>query len=191
MNRESETGITLQKLAAEMDSGDILMQEKVPLGGRETSVDLSEIMAGKAAAMLPAVLAGIAAGVISTVPQDHSAASYCSLIDKSDGLIDWSRSVAEIDARIRAFTPWPLSFTMHGNLPLLILRARALENDSDGLPGQTLPGQVLGKSADTGILIQTGKGVLTVTELQYRTKKALGWKDFLNGTRNFIGARLG
>jgi methionyl-tRNA formyltransferase len=194
MNRETETGITVQRLAAEMDSGDILAQEKVPLHGRETTASLSEMMAKKAVAMLSAALEGIAAGTVAAVPQDHSAASYCSLIDKSDGLIDWSRSAVEIDAQIRAFTPWPLSVTMHGDLPLLILRAEAQKYTPPQFESNlstTAPGQVLGKDANIGILIQTGGGVLAVTELQYRTKKALGWKDFLNGTRNFIGSRLG
>jgi len=187
INREAETGITIQRLAPEMDSGDILAQEAVPLNGRETTASLSETMAKKAAALLPAVLCGIAAGAVQAQPQDHGAASYCSLIAKEDGAIDWRRSAVEIDARIRAFTPWPLSFAMHGGLPLCILKAEALE----GHVAAAVPGQVLGKDQNKGILIQTGEGILAVSELQYWTKKALGWKAFLNGARNFIGARLG
>jgi methionyl-tRNA formyltransferase len=151
-------------------------------------------MAGKAAEMLPAVLRGIAAGTVQARPQDHGAASYCSLLEKKDGLIEWNRSAPEIDARIRAFDPWPLSWTMHGELQLCILTAEALENNGrTPVPGDAgaLPGQVLGKDKNHGILIQTGDGILAVRELQYRTKKALQWNDFLNGTRNFIGTRLG
>ena len=200
INRETETGITIQRLAAEMDSGDILVQEKVPLNGRETTESLGLTMAEKAAELLPPLLSGLASGSLRERPQDHGAASYCSLIAKADGLIDWNMSALEIDARIRAFTPWPLSWTMHGDMQLLILKAEALEPESGvpdrAQPGQATPnqamlGEVLGKDRNKGILIRTGGGILAVSELQYRTKKALEWKAFLNGARNFIGERLG
>ena len=187
INRESETGLTIQKLAAEMDSGDILVQQTVPLNGQETTSSLSELMAAKAAALLPDVLKGIAAGTITAHKQDHNAATYCSLIAKEDGRIDWNRSAAEIEARIRAFDPWPLCWTMHGDLQLFILQARIVE----GCGGRAAPGQVLGKDRDLGILIQTGEGILAAGKLQYRAKKALEWNVFLNGARNFVGAKLG
>ena len=192
INQETETGITIQKLAAEMDSGDILIQETVPLNGRETTASLSEIMAEKAARLLPAVLRGIAGKTLQAREQDHSAASYCFLIEKNDGIIDWNQSAAEIDARIRAYNPWPLSRTMHGETELLIHAAEiGEEGGGSGKPLDCSPGQVLGKDDKKGILIKTGDGILAVKMLQYRTKKVLEWKSFLNGTRNFIGTRLG
>jgi methionyl-tRNA formyltransferase len=220
LNRETVSGITIQKMAVEVDSGDILVQEPVALQGRETTVDLSKIMAEKAAHILPAALRGIADGTLRARPQDHGAATYCSLITKEDGFIDWNRSAAELDAQIRAFDPWPLSWTKHGDMPLFLLQAEALEGRGEPLPsgrpvtfsekvassgttpggfcsGSTLTGsrdfvgRVLGKDKDKGILIQTGEGILAVSRLQYQAKKALAWKDFLNGARNFMGARLG
>ena len=192
LNRETVTGITIQRLAAEVDSGDILLQETVPLSGRETTASLSETMAKKAAELLPATLRGIAGGTLTAMPQDHGAATYCSLIKKEDGLIDWRRSAVEIDAQIRAFDPWPLSWTTHGELQLFVLKAEALKSGPENAGNApSLPGQVLGKDKDKGILIQTGAGILAVSELQYRTKKALEWKAFINGARNFMGARLG
>jgi methionyl-tRNA formyltransferase len=191
LNREAVTGITIQRLAAAMDSGDILIQETVPLSGRETTASLSAVMADKAAQLLPAALRGIAAGTLRGAPQNHAAATYCSLIKKEDGLIDWSQSAAEIDAQIRAFDPWPLSWTAHGEQQLFLLKAEVLEAGDLAANAPAPPGQVLGKDKDKGILIQTGNGILAVSELQYRTKKALNWKAFLNGARNFEGARLG
>jgi len=191
INREPVTGITIQRLAAEMDSGDILVQETVPLSGRETTAGLSETMAKKAAEILPATLRGIAGGTLRARPQDHRAATYCSLIKKEDGLIDWNRGAAEIDAQIRAFDPWPLSWTMHGETPLFILKAEALEDGDNTAGSHVVPGCVLGKDKKKGILIQTGGGILAVSKLQYQTKKALEWQAFLNGARNFMGAQLG
>ena len=135
-------------------------------------------------------------------------ATYCSLIEKEDGLINWNRSVREIDAGIRAFDPWPLSWTTHEDLRLLIHKgepqpspkpsARERRKGSPLEPygeetgrGGKEPGEVLGKDKDKGILIQTGDGILAVSQLQYQGKKAMEWKAFLNGARNFLGVRLG
>lgn len=188
INMESETGISIQVLAQEIDSGDIFVQEKVPVGERETTESLSAVMAEKAAELLPQVLSGIKSGILQRQRQDPAKASYCRLTEKSDGLIDWNMSAAQIEARIRAYTPWPLCRTMHGDLQLFILEARALPGDGSH---DAVPGKVLGSDKNTGILVQTGSGVLAVSALQYRAKKALEWKVFLNGARNFINEKLG
>ena len=187
LNREAETGISIQKLAPQMDSGDIIAQERLPLTGRETSGSLGVIMAHRAAGLLPDVLQDIAAGRARTTPQNHSEASYCSLLAKEDGLIDWNKSAAEIDAMIRAFDPWPLCWTMHEGQKLFILKAEAVAHGGGG----STPGLVTGIDKEQGILVQTGEGELAITELQYQARKALGWRAFLNGARNFAGSRLG
>jgi methionyl-tRNA formyltransferase len=188
INRDRETGITIQRLAQEMDTGDILLQESFPLTGRETSASLSDLAARKSAALLPGALRGILRGDLPGQPQNHEAASYCSLIAKEDGRIDWSRSAAVIDAQIRAFTPWPLCFTRHGEQDLFILEGRAGRESREGGPVE--PGRVLGIDKTRGILIQTGDGILEVTRLQYRAKKALEWQAFLNGAKGFTGSLL-
>ena len=191
---ERETGISIQRLAPEMDSGDILLRETVPLNGRETTASLSLVMARKAAALLPAALRGLDSGNLRVEPQNHREATFCSLIAKEAGLIDWNRGAVEIDARIRAYNPWPLSWTTHNGEQLFILEAEALEPapDSETAPGRPVfPGQILGTDKQKGIIIQTGAGALAVTALQYRSRKPLEWRDFLNGARNFTASRLG
>ncbi|GHV91858.1 methionyl-tRNA formyltransferase [Spirochaetia bacterium] len=204
LNRDVETGITVQRLATEMDSGDILLQERLPLGGRETTASLSEEAGRRAAPLLAEALRGIAAGTLTGRPQDHGTASCCALLSKDDGRIDWNKSAPEIDAQIRAYTPWPLSWTTHGDQYLYILAAETapdtmpagkmatdtLLSAAAGVP-KPAPGTVLGVDKQRGILVQTGDGVLAVTMLQYRTKKALEWRAFLNGVRDFTGALLG
>jgi methionyl-tRNA formyltransferase len=191
LGRDRETGISIQRLAAEMDAGDILLQERLPLSGRETTEELGGIAARRAPALLRQVLAGLARGDLRGRPQDHREASYCSLISKEDGRIDWSRSAVDIDARIRAYTPWPLSWTVHGDQALLILEARPWGGPPPAsMPMAAPPGSVLGIDKNRGILVQTGEGVLGITRLQYRTKKALQWQAFLNGAKDFTGSRL-
>jgi methionyl-tRNA formyltransferase len=187
LNRESVTGISIQTLAKEMDSGDILSCEELPLTGTETTGSLSEMAALKAAQMLPDVIKKIQNGSIRPQPQNHSEASYCKLLTREDGIINWSQSAADIEARIRALNPWPLCRTIHGGRELFILKAGIF----NGKTSEGTAGQVLGTDKNDGILIQTGNGILCVTALQYQAKKALLWRDFLNGARDFPGSKLG
>ena len=187
LNRDTVTGITVQTLTLQMDQGDILSVEQIPLSGRETAGSLSELAAHKGAQLLTEVLIKIANGTVTRTAQNHSEASYCKLISRDDGLIDWNLSAAQIEAKIRAFNPWPLCRTVHNGRELFILEAGIFK----GQEPIKSPGQVLGIEQNNGILIQTGDGILSVTRLQYQAKKALFWRDFLNGVRDFSGVQLG
>jgi len=196
--REKETGICIQKLAAQMDTGDLLAVEHFALSGRETTLSLSETAGRKAALMLRDVLPDFNRTVAVARSQEGEAI-YCRQIKKEDGIIDWNKSASEIDAQIRAYTPWPLSFTCLGQDTLFILEAAPLEDMKTFSETEIVrekdntvtPGTVLGTDREKGILIQTGDGILAVRRLQWQTKKALDWKDFCNGTRCFAGSRLG
>jgi methionyl-tRNA formyltransferase len=192
LNRERETGISIQRLAAEMDSGDILAQELIPLKGRETTGSLSDLAAERAAPLLIETLKALAGGTLRGRPQNHGEATYCAMLSKDEGPIDWSQSAVEIDARIRAFDPWPLSWTRRGGRRLYILEAFPESAGTGGAGGGTggEPGRVLGVDKQRGILVQTGNGVLVVSRLQYQAKKALDWRAFLNGAGDFAGSRL-
>jgi methionyl-tRNA formyltransferase len=197
LRRDTVTGVTVQRIAAEMDTGNILGRETIVLTGRETAETLSETAAAAGAGVLQKVLEDLAAGVSSgrtaapeEVPQTGEA-SYCSLIGKESGIIDWSQSAPEIDAQIRAYYPWPLARTGHNGQTLNILKALPWEGKPEIPPGLSRePGRVLGIDKKTGILIQTGNGILSVSLLQYQTRKVLPWQTFINGARDFIGSRL-
>jgi methionyl-tRNA formyltransferase len=189
LNRDTVTGISIQRLAQETDSGDILASQQLQLTGGETAASLSAIVSEKSALMLPEVLRNIAAGKVQGLPQDESMASYCPLIKKDDGIIDWKTGAAEIEARIRAFDPWPLCSTFHNGRQLFILKAGIYKNES-GKYNSCKPGFVMGIDKQAGILVQTGEGILAVTELQYQAKKALHFQDFHNGARDFTGSIL-
>jgi methionyl-tRNA formyltransferase len=194
LHRDRETGISIQRLAAEMDSGDILARAAFPLSGRETTGTLSKTVAEKAVPLLLETLRELVRGTVQGRPQNHDEATYCRTFSKAEGRIDWASGAVDIDARIRAFDPWPLCWTRQGDQALYILEAAP--GDAEPGPGSREPsvsfepGRVLGVDKRRGILVQTGDGVLLITRLQYEAKKALDWRAFLNGARNFIGARL-
>lgn len=186
LNRDRESGISIQRLSLEMDAGDLLAQERFPLTLNETSASLSETVAVMSSELLIKVLRGFLSKTIHETPQSGEV-TYCSVLKKEDGLIDWSLSAERIDAQVRAFTPWPLSWTFHNGEKLFILSARPVSRSNSDQPAGTVTGS---DSAD-GVLIQTGNGLLGVTKLQYQAKKPLEWKSFLNGSRSFLGSCLG
>lgn len=191
LSRDTETGICVQKLALEMDSGDIFGMERLGLTGRETTASLSELCASKAADLLCRVLDDIGSGRARPEPQIGQP-SYCGKITKSDGLLDWSLPAPELDARIRAYNPWPLAhcflrgtrINIFESLPLPPLPAEP------ALP-KHIPGTIIALDASKGIIVATGEGRLALRVLQIAGKKALAHRDFANGVRNLAGGILG
>lgn len=209
LRRDAVTGITIQYLAEKMDAGDIIIQEEMPLNGRETTESLSACAAERGAALLVRAVSLIEGNAVKQVRQEERDTSYCGKTSKDDGRIDWSRTADNIDAQIRAFTPWPLCRTQATGKDLLVLEAHVvggrplptgtassdwgqlpLTGDSSPLSKTDAPGTVIGVDKQEGILVRTGQGVLALTRLQWKSKKALDFRDFLNGTRNFVGTIL-
>ncbi len=185
---DAETGVTVQKVAREMDTGDIVKQIVYPLSGTETTASLSEWAAEQGASLLFEAVTDMESGKLVSHPQKNEEATYCSKITKEDGRINWMENAGLIERKIRAFTPWPGSFTSFRDKKLNIITAyhgTAYKNSSES------PGKVIGVDKMKGILVQTGSGVLGVTSLQLQSKKVLDWKTFINGTPQIIGSILG
>jgi methionyl-tRNA formyltransferase len=186
---DGETGITIQKLALRMDSGDILVQEKRILDGTETTESLTNDFAVQGGRMLVKAVEALNANPgMKTMPQDEAKATYCRLIAKENGRIDWSRPAVLLERMVRAYTPWPRAYTEWEGKTLAILKASVTEPEKNGESEGI--GKVIGIDKDRGILINTGKGVLSVKELQLQAKKAMDWKAFCNGHRSFLGSNL-
>ena len=196
LNGERETGVTVQRLALKMDSGEILEQQRVPLEGRETAPDLLHTSFQIGARLAVNVVQAMEQGEISGAGQVEEEATYCHLLKKQDGLINWEDGADKIERMIRAYLPWPRAYTRFGGLDLFLLEGGVLPSSYLGqnnvkVQGSPQPGGVLGIDKDHGILIHTGEGILTVKRLQLKTKRAMDWRSFLNGVRDFIGSRLG
>jgi len=187
MHRDTVTGVSVQRVAPRMDSGDILLSREIPLDGTETTESLSALSAEVAADLLVRAIDELAAGTAHGVPQDESAATYCNALSKDAGLVDWSLPALDIDARVRAFYPWPGAFTSLAGerLALLVTRPHPAEVAS------AAPGTVISVDKSKGIMVQTGEGQLALARLQLRGKKPMDFKDFANGARGLVGTRLG
>jgi len=188
LNGDNKTGITIQRINLEMDTGSVLKQKIIMLNETETTESLSKIVSAKTPELLITCIKELESGLIQESPQDDSKASYCKKILKEDGLINWSKSALSIDRKIRAYTPWPKAYTFVKKKKLMLLKSTPKPTRSDLI---CEPGTVLGFDKDDGILIQTGDGILSVQSLQLQSKKANNWKSFINGMQNFTGSVLG
>ncbi len=187
LNMDRETGISVQIIAQGMDEGDILAQEIVNLTGSETAGSLLDYSAAHGATLLCGVLAFCGKnGALPEGKTQTGTASYTKIITKENGRINWSRTAAEIDAQIRAYTPEPGCWTTEKDTPLRILSAHPSDSPELSVP----PGTVVSFDKKQGILIQTGRGLLAVTMLQRQAKKALDAAAFMNGAKDFIGTVL-
>ncbi len=182
-------GISVQRIALAMDTGDILLQESFPLAESDTAAILCEKASEVGARMIEESIGYIESGTVHAIPQDESLASYCGLLKKEDGRIDWTRSSEHIARMIRAYDPWPGTYTVLQGKTLYILQGKPYKEHADA--EQRKVGTVVGIDKKEGILVQTGDGILSVQKLQFETKKVLDWRSFLNGFRELQGNVLG
>lgn len=188
---DEETGVSVQRLAPRMDSGDILRVQRVPLTGRETTGFLSEALGRLGAELLAEALADVEVGRDAGHPQAEAEATYCRLVRKEDGRLDWGLGADDLERRIRAYDPWPGAFTTFRGQVLHLLAGGVCPVDAPGAPSDPRQGLVLGTDKRYGILVQTGRGILYADRLQLQSKKPADWRAFLNGQRDFVGSLLG
>ena len=185
------TGVSVQRLAAEVDAGDVLAQRALPLDGTETSASLAPRLAKIGAALLREVVDAVAAGEARAQPQDAAAATYCPLLRKEHGRIDWRQPAVAIERAVRAYDPWPRAFTTWQGRQLLVLEAAVERGEGEAALPQAVPGQVVAVDRRHGILIRTGARRLWIKRLQLQGKKPLDWRAFANGHPAIAAARLG
>lgn len=179
---DSETGVTLMRMDAGLDTGPLLARRSEPISPDDTAFALGQRLARLGATLLAEILPGYLAGKLTAEPQDNALATYAPQIKKADGRLDFTRPVVELERRVRAFNPWPGAFALWQDQPLRILRAAVAAN-VEGEPGSV-------KNTDRGPAIACGSGSLLLLEVQPAGKKPAPAADFVRGARGFIGARL-
>lgn len=186
LNNDAETGVTIMKMAAGLDTGDILTQSITPISSEDTAASLHHRLATLGAELLVATLPRYVAGAIAATPQEESLASYARKITKEDGRLDWSLPSLALRNRIRAFTPWPGAYTYwteEGTRRLLKIWRCEVE------PRVGSPGLVL-DSPRGHLTIACGADALRVEELQLQGGRKMSTAEFLAGHALSPGSRL-
>jgi len=181
---DAVTGVTIMRLDAGMDTGDVLAQAQLPILPDDTTASLSERLARLGATLLLATLPRWAAGQIVPQPQEHAQATYTHPVRKEDGQINWQRPAVAIERQVRAYFPWPSAHTTWQGRRLQIWRATARNDEAPGNPGDVVLWH-------NDLAVVTGEGVLILHELQIEGRRPLPAADFARGQRGFVGTRLG
>lgn len=179
---DAVSGITIMRMDAGLDTGPILTQREIALAAGETGASLHDKLSALGGELLIDTLPGYLDGRIVPQAQDDELATLAPRIQKDEGRIDWSRPALDIDRLVRAFTPWPGTFTYWGGKLLKILAGAPGE-------GRAEPGQAIVR--DGALAIGTGDGLYVPARLQLEGRAAASAADFLRGHPSFAGARLG
>jgi len=179
---ENVTGVTTMKIDAGLDTGDILLQQEIPIAPDDTAETLSPKLAAVGADLTVATLAGLRGGTIQPRKQDNSEATLAPILKKEDGRIDFSRTATEILNRLRGFQPWPGAYSQFRGKNLQIRQATALD--------QVVPPSEL-RVDGTHLFVGCGEGTaIEIVELQLEGKKRTSASDFVRGYRPQSGERL-
>ena len=184
INGETETGVTIFQLSPRVDAGDVLIQQKVAIGGDETAGELYERLKVQGAELLIRAVDGMAEGSVMPVPQTDEGVSRAPKLEKEDGEIDWSKGAGDIRNLIRGTNPFPGAFTLWRDKLLKVHRATV---DT----GQGEAGTVIGADGKRGLIVGTGKGVLALDEVQPAGKRRMSGTDFVRGYRIEVGEKFG
>jgi methionyl-tRNA formyltransferase len=170
-----ETGVTIMQMDAGLDTGDMLLNERLPIAADDTTGTLHDKLAALGARMIVDAIELAANGRLRASPQPAAGVTYAHKIEKAEAAIDWTQPAAVIERRVRAFDPFPVASLAVRGEAIKVWRARVEARPTDGVPGTVLD------AGPDGILVACGSGALRLTELQRAGGKRLPAPDFLRG----------
>lgn len=175
INGDPVSGVTIQRMAEGVDTGDIIAKVEVPLDKKETGGSLFDRLAEAGAALCVEAMASIEAGKATYTPQDETEATHVSMIKKEFGSIDWTQPAVNIERLIRGLNPWPSAFTTLHEKTLKIWDADVKDENTDKPAGSIV------KAEKQDLWVQTGDGVLMLSEVQLEGKKRMPVDAFMRG----------
>jgi methionyl-tRNA formyltransferase len=189
-NGDPETGVTVIHMTPRLDAGPAIGQVRTPIGPTETTPQVETRLSELGAPAVLEAIAALAAGNAQPIVQDETLATPAPRLTKASGLIDWSRTAVQLANQVRAFQPWPASFTFWQRgagepLRLIVDRARPLDAPSDAAAGTVVT------SRGNQLEIATGGGLLSIEAIQPAGKRVFTVPEFLNGYPLLPSVRLG
>ena len=176
INGEEFAGITTMLMNEGLDTGDMLLCEKVKIGEDETSEDLFDRLAPIGGQLLLKTLDGLKNNAITPEKQDDSLSTYAPMIKKEEGLIDWSADGKTIHNLVRGMNSWPMAYTYYKGEAVKIISV-STENASSG----EVPGTILGVEKNKGLRVACGNGTVVVREVQFPGSRRMNVEDYMRG----------
>ncbi|MGV3573437.1 MAG: methionyl-tRNA formyltransferase [Ramlibacter sp.] len=182
---DTETGVTIMQMDAGLDTGDMLLVERVPIAAEDTTALLHDRLAALGGRMIVEALELAACGGLRPVPQPAEGVTYAHKIEKAEAAVDWTQAAPVIARRVRAFDPFPGAGAVVDGEALKLWSAQAVPASRPAAPGTIL------EAGAQGIVIACGEGALRATVLQRAGGKRLPAADFLRGFPLQAGQRFG
>ena len=187
LSGDTVTGVTVMQIDSGMDTGPVIAARETAIGAEETATDLTDRLFNLGADLLVDVLPRWARGEIHAEPQDDSRATVTRRLSREDGEIDWTLEATQLARQVRAYQPWPASFTRWNGKMLKVIEASPTQ---EGPARPPPPGTVL-SLPEGRIAVVTGSGVLEVKRLQLEGKRPVTASEFVSGYPDFVGATMG
>lgn len=181
MDGQTETGVTIMYMVDRLDAGDIISQVTVPIGKTDHTGIMFDKLSVAGMELLKETLPSIINGTNERIPQNEVEVTYARNISREQERIDWALSAEAIYNQVRGLHPWPVAFTAFKEQTMKIWWAEERDSAKSGKPGEVL------ELAKDAILVQTGNGVLAITELQPAGKKRMSATDYLKGPKIQVG----
>ncbi|MYN07359.1 methionyl-tRNA formyltransferase [Pseudoduganella aquatica] len=174
---DAETGVTIMQMEEGLDTGPMLLIERLPIGPQDSTGVLHDKLAAMGARMIVKVMQKMDSGIVEAVPQPEAGVTYAAKISKEEAALDFKQSAREIGRKIRAFNPFPGAHGDVNGVTIKLWGAEVLDADSSAPAGQ-----VLAADAQHGIVVACGGGgSLRLTELQKPGGKRLPASEFIKG----------
>jgi methionyl-tRNA formyltransferase len=184
---DAETGVTIMRMDAGLDTGPMLLQRKTAIASGETAGSLRDRLATLGGSALLDALEILGSNGSSPVPQPAEGVTYAAKIDKAEALIEWSRDACSLERHVRAFNPWPIAETRLDGEQLRVFAAYAVSGEE--APTPDIAGSIVEVRADA-IVVACGRGRLALTQVQRPGRRPVSARDFAN-TLVLTGRRLG
>lgn len=188
---EAETGVTIMRMDAGLDTGDIVSQESTPIESSDDAQSLHDRLARVGSKLLMTTIPGYVSGQLPPHQQPAEGASYARKVTKQDGLLDWNQAARTLFNRVRALTPWPGAYTYAGDQGRsTMLKIWAAELASVAPESSSRPGQIL-RADKTGIMVRCQDGALRIRTIQREGARRMSVGEFLLGCPLHPGEQLG
>ncbi|MGI6686115.1 MAG: methionyl-tRNA formyltransferase [Bacillota bacterium] len=187
INGEKETGVTTMFMDQGMDTGDMILKKRIPIGEEDTTGLIHDKLAEAGGELLIETLELLLNKKVPRETQDHELATYAPILTREHELIDWTKTDREVHNLVRGMNPWPGAYTTFENKIVKIWEAKVIEDVSE----EAKPGTVLSVVNGEGICVKCGQGALLVSLLQPQGKQAMAGDAWARGARFKKGSTLG
>lgn len=185
INGEEQTGITIMRTVKEVDAGDILLSRATAIGDKENAGELFDRLADIGGDAITEAIALIENGKAVFSKQNETEASHCSMITKTDGIIDFSKTAKQINCFVRGMTPWPSAYVVYCGKIIKVFDAEPVYLDNDVNDAEN--GSVIFADTKHGLVVKSSGGAVRLKLIQLQGAKRMSDAEFLLGRKIEVG----